>query len=35
MGRGTGKIIVWTAATVVVGTVILRKTGLNVPGFTS
>jgi len=35
MGRGTGKIIVWSAVTIVGGTWILRKTGINVPGFTS
>jgi hypothetical protein len=35
MGRGTGKIIVWSGVTLVVGTVILRKAGINVPGFTS
>jgi len=35
MGRGTGKIIVWAGVTIVAGTVIFRKAGINVPGFTS
>lgn len=35
MGRGTGKIIIWAGVTVAVGTVIFRKAGINVPGFTS
>lgn len=35
MGRGTGKIIVWSGVTIAVGTLIFRKAGISVPGFTS
>lgn len=35
MRGGTGKIILWSAVTVIGGTWIFRKTGVNVPGFTS
>lgn len=35
MRRGTGKIIFWSAITVVGGTWLARKSGVNVPGFSS
>jgi hypothetical protein len=35
MRRGTGRIIFWSAVTVVGGTWIARKAGVNVPGFSS
>lgn len=35
MRSGTGKIIFWSAVTVVGGTWLARKTGVKVPGFSS
>lgn len=35
MRRGTGKIILWSAVTVIGGTWLARKSGVNIPGFSS
>jgi hypothetical protein len=35
MRRGTGKIIFWSLVTVVGGTVLARKSGVNIPGLSS